>query len=167
MSPGGFLLHIAGLSVGKPIPTQVHDVVVRSRVIVLPALGPPAGTGPWSLEAPARVEGVLSGNVVAQHDHPVLQVADGASHTAGSAVQTLLRAKLPLQRKHGSKWSRAAVALDVSTWSWVQGLRLLKKSLYFSVQIHMYKMVINIINYRRCSQVNTLQIIHTCKQNRS
>lgn len=100
LSPGWFSLHVAGLSVGVSVSAQVDVALLRPR-LVLVALGAPAGPGPGAVGASARVEGVLVGHVLAQHDHPVLQVADRAHRAAGGAVQApLFHAKLPLYFQH-------------------------------------------------------------------
>lgn len=87
--PGWFSLHIAGLSVGQSVPAQVDDVRLCSRFVLL-ALGALAGAGSGALGASARVERVLGGDVLTQHDHPVLRVADRACCAAGRTVQTPL-----------------------------------------------------------------------------
>ncbi len=74
-SPGSFSLHIACLSVGQSVPAQVEDVRLCSRFVLL-ALGASTGAGPGALGASARVERALCGDVLTQHDHPVLRVAD-------------------------------------------------------------------------------------------
>lgn len=52
--------------------------------------------------ASAGVKRVLGGDVLAQHDHPVLQVTDWARCAAGGTVQTPLWAKLPFEAQHCS-----------------------------------------------------------------
>lgn len=72
---GWFSLHIAGLSVGQSVPAHVDDGRLGSRFVLL-AVGASTGAGPGALGALAGVERVLGGDVLAQHDHPVLQVTD-------------------------------------------------------------------------------------------
>lgn len=84
-----FLYYITGLSAGQSLPAQVHDVRPRSGLMLL-AVGPSAGASPGALGTTTRVKGVFSGNLLAQHDHPVLQVTDGARCAAGRTVQTPL-----------------------------------------------------------------------------
>lgn len=96
---GRLSLHVAGLPVGRSVPAQVMHVGLRCRLLLL-AVGPLAGAGARAVGASPRVEGALRGYVLAEHDHPVLQVTDGARRAAGGTVESPPRVEPPLQFQH-------------------------------------------------------------------
>lgn len=100
--PGWSSLQVAGRPlVGQSVPAQADEARLRPRLVLL-APGGSTGAGPGAGGAAARVEGALRRDVVAQHDHAVLQVTAGARRAAGGAVQTPLQGEFPLQLHHCS-----------------------------------------------------------------
>lgn len=93
MRPRRFSLHVAGLSGERPVPAQVDEVRLCCKFLPV-APGALTGSGPRAAKASTRVES--GGDVLAQHDHPVLQVADRAHRAAGRTVQTPLSGVKPL-----------------------------------------------------------------------
>lgn len=73
MRPSCFSLHVAGLSVGRSVPAQVDEVRLCSKFLPFTP-GALTGSGPWAAKASTLVE--RGGDVLTQHDHPVLQVTD-------------------------------------------------------------------------------------------
>lgn len=93
MRPGCFSLHVTDLSGGQSVPAQVDEVRLCCKFLPVTP-GALTGSGPWAAKALTRVK--RGGDILAQHDHPVLQVTDRARRAAGRTVQTPLSGVKPL-----------------------------------------------------------------------
>lgn len=92
--------------VGDPLPALPGMATQRPPSMLLAQEASP-GRGMWTKRALAGVEGGISGDILADHNDPVLQVTDGARHTAGRAVEPPLRVDSSLQAQHRPSRFRA------------------------------------------------------------